>query len=72
MEIMVRVHTKSHKEKIIALGGNAYEVWLKEAPVENRANMKLIKLLKKYFNKNVKIISGKSSNKKKVFVEDGN
>lgn len=63
MKIEVKIHANSSQEKI-EKRGEKYEVWLKEKPVDNKANEKLLKILKKYFNKQVKIIKGlKSRNK---------
>lgn len=43
-----------------------YNVWIKEKPIENKANVALEKFLKKYFNKPVKIIKGLKSREKIV------
>ncbi len=47
-----------------------YLVKLKSRPENNKANIELLKLLKKYFKKNVKIKSGFTSRNKIVEVED--
>ncbi len=63
MKIKVRIHANSSQEKI-EKKGEKYEIWLKEKPRDNKANIALEKLLKKYFKKAVKIVKGlKSKNK---------
>ncbi len=68
MKIKVKLHPSSSQEKIEKLEENKYEVWLKEKPVDNKANEKLIKVLKKYFKKQVKIKSGFTSRNKIIEV----
>lgn len=68
MKIKVRVHPNSSQEKIKQSSKDNYEVWIKEKPLDGRANAKLIKLLKKSFKKSIKITSGLSSNNKIVEV----
>ena len=62
----IKLHPGSSKEEIKKIDEENYEVWLKEKPIDNKANIKLIKILKKYFGKEVKIKSGFSSRKKIV------
>lgn len=66
MKISVKVHTNSSQEKIEKLDDKNYEVWIKEKPIAGKANDELMRFLKKYFKKNVKIKSGFNS-RKKVF-----
>ena len=83
MRIKVKLHANSSQEKIEKKAENKYEVWLKEKPVDNKANEKLIKVLKKYFGtqgrtprekfslqgaKQVKIKSGLTSRNKIIEV----
>lgn len=64
MELKIKVHTNSSKEEIKKISEREYEVWLRKKAENNKANMELVKLIKKYFNKEVKIVSGlKSKNK---------
>ena len=58
MKIKVKIHLSSSKEEIRKLNEGEFEVWVKEKPVDNKVNIKLIKILKEYFNKEVKIVSG--------------
>ncbi|MEK6883804.1 MAG: DUF167 domain-containing protein [Nanoarchaeota archaeon] len=69
MIIKVKVHTLSEKQEIIKEPENIYTVHLKSPPENNKANIELIKLLKKHFKaKEVKIKSGLTSKKKLVEV----
>jgi uncharacterized protein (TIGR00251 family) len=64
MRIKIKVHVNSKQEKIVKISEGEFEVWIKERPIENKANKYLEKLFKKYFEKEVKIIKGlKSKNK---------
>ncbi|MFW5846778.1 MAG: DUF167 domain-containing protein [Nanoarchaeota archaeon] len=67
MKINVKLHPNSSQEKIsrIQNSENNYEVWIKEKPIDNKANISIIKFLKKYFKaKKINIKSGlKSKNK---------
>lgn len=65
MKISIKLHPNSSQEKIIEIEKDkSYEIWIKEKPVDGKANEKLIKLLKKYFKKDVKITSGFRSREK--------
>ena len=48
------------------LKNNEYEVWIKEKPLDNKANLELVKILKKHFKKDVKVKSGFTSRNKIV------
>ena len=65
MEIKIKVKTKSGKQKI-ENKDDFYIVSLKSAPENNKANLELIKVLKKYFGREVKIKSGFTSRNKVV------
>lgn len=70
MKIKVKLHPNSSQEKIKEIERDKeYEVWIKEKPIERKANEKLIKTMRKYFKKNIKIISGFSSRKKIVDIK---
>ena len=69
MKIIVKVKTKAGERKVVKLGDNNYEVWVKEIPEQGKANMAIIKLLAKYFKipqDSIKIIAGKSSHRKVI------
>lgn len=64
----VKVHANSSQEKIKEEVGEI-EVWIKEKPIEGKANDSIEKILKKYFKKRVKIVSGFNSKFKKILIE---
>lgn len=64
MIINVRVKPSSKKQEIKKLG-NVYEVSVKSKAEDNKANIELLKLLKKEFKKDFVIIKG-IKNKEKV------
>jgi hypothetical protein len=71
MKIKIKLHPNSSQEKIQEVEKNKeYEVWIKEKPIEGEANKELIRALKKYFKKQVEIVSGFSSRKKIVEILD--
>jgi len=63
MEVIVKANAKENK---IVKEGNIYKVSLKAKAKDNEANLALIKLMKKYFEKNVRIVSGFRSKRKKL------
>lgn len=70
MKIKIKVHANSSKNEIKKINEENYEIWLKEKPVNNKANKELIKILAKYFGKLVRIKSGFNSRKKIIEVGD--
>jgi len=66
MKIKIKLHPNSSKEEIKQISEKEFEVWMKEKPVDNKANLELIKMLKKYFKKEVEIKSGFTSRNKIV------
>lgn len=70
MRIKIKLHPSSSQEKIEEIEKDkTYEVWIKEKPIEGKANEELVKILKKYFKKQVTILSGLTSRNKIVDVE---
>ena len=70
MIVNVKVKTQSGKQEIVKLDEDSYIVSLKSIAENNKANIELLKLLRKYFKKHVKIVKGKTSrNKIAEFVE---
>ncbi|MCK5612258.1 DUF167 domain-containing protein [Candidatus Pacearchaeota archaeon] len=69
MKIKLKVHANSSQEKIIENSANSYEIWIKQKPVDGKANIYLEKILKKHFKKNVKITSGLTSKNKIIQLE---
>ena len=70
MKIKVKIHPNSSREEVVKLKEGEYEVWIKESPLEGKANIALEKILKKYFNKQCKIVFGFKSRKKVVEIID--
>lgn len=70
MNLKIKLHPNSSQEKIQKISEDDYEVWLKVKPIDNKANLELVKVLKKYFGKGLKIKSGlKSRNKVVEFID---
>jgi len=68
MKIKIKIHSNSSQEKIEKISENEFEVWIREKPIQGKANEELIKLLKKYFRKPVKIVFGFNSKIKLIEV----
>lgn len=66
MKIKVKIHPNSSQEKISKISKKEYIAWIKEKPIENKANISLIKLFKKELGLKIKIISGFTSKIKKI------
>ena len=67
MILQIKVKTQSGKQEITKISENEYKVSLKSPPENNEANLELIKILKKHFKaKEVKIIFGRTSRRKRV------
>jgi len=69
MLINIKVKIKSGEQRI-EKSGDGLIVYLKSEPENNKANIELIKLLRKYFGQDVNIIKGKTSRNKVVKVGD--
>ncbi len=70
MKITVKLHPNSSQEKIVEIEKDkSYEVWIKEKPIDGKANEELVKFLKKHFKKSVEIVSGFNSRIKIVDIE---
>ena len=69
MIIKVKVYLLPGKQKIIKKGLDEYEVYLKSRAENNKANVEMIKMLNKYFGKEIRIKSGKTSRRKIVEVK---
>ncbi len=69
MKILVKVVPNAKEEKILKINNESYKVYLKEKAEKGKANLRLIKILEKYFNRKVEIISGKFSRKKEILLK---
>ena len=70
MIIKIKVKAHSGKQEVNKIKNNEYLVYLKSVPENNKANVELIKLLKGYFKKEVKIKTGLHSKIKTIEVND--
>ena len=68
MKLKIKVHANSSKEEVKEINGEL-NIWLKEKAVDGKANLMLVKILKKYFGCDVKIKSGFTSRIKVVEVQ---
>ena len=68
MKLKIKVQPNSGRQEIIQLSEDEYKVFLKKSPEDNKANLELIKLLKKHFKSDVKIIKGHTSKNKIIEV----
>lgn len=66
MKIKIKLHPNSSQEKIEKIDEDFYEAWLKEKPIDGKANIALEKFLRKYFKKKAKIVFGLKSREKIV------
>lgn len=67
MKIRVLVKLKTKTGKIEKMGENNFKIWVKEAPVEGRANQAIVKMVADYFGitpSRVAIISGRTAKNK--------
>ena len=69
MNLQLKLHPGSSREKVDKISNKKYEVWIKERAIEGKANLGLVKILKKYFRaKKVEIKKGFTSRNKVVEV----
>lgn len=72
MKLNIRCFPHSGRQEIEKIEGiegdkNPYKVYLKSNPEDNKANIELLKFLKKHFKvKNIKLIKGRTSRNKVV------
>jgi uncharacterized protein (TIGR00251 family) len=66
MIIKIKVYPHSGKEEIIKINEDNYNVYLKKPAEDNKANIELLKLLKRHFGVEAKLIKGHTSRNKIV------
>lgn len=69
MKIQVKAKPGSREEKVEKLEDGSFVVWVKELPIQGKANIAILKVLATYFKvspSEVRLVSGFSS-KQKVF-----
>lgn len=69
LKIIVDVKAESREERIEKIGDNKYLIYVKAARNKGKANIAVLKLLKKHFGKNAKILNGHMSTRKIVEIE---
>jgi len=70
MKIFVRAKTGAKKQKIRQIDDDHFEVWIKEPPIDGKANNAIIDLLADFFNipkSSIELKSG-SKSKNKTFL----
>jgi uncharacterized protein YggU (UPF0235/DUF167 family) len=69
MRIVCLVKPNSSKEKIEKTGENQFIIWVHVPPIENKANLKVQKLLSDHFNipKNSVVLFKGGKSKRKIF-----
>lgn len=70
MYIHVRIKTKQKTESITQISDTKFEVSVKEEAKQNRANTRMLELVKEHFKSpQVKIVSGHHSPSKLISIE---
>lgn len=72
MKFSIKVKTNSKKTKIEKIGKDSYIVFVKDAPIEGRANEAVVRILAKYFSvakSQIEIISGFKSRQKIIEID---
>jgi uncharacterized protein (TIGR00251 family) len=70
MIIQIKVHPHSGKEEIVEISKDSYKVYLKKPAEDGKANTELLKLLKRHFGVEAKIIKGITNRNKIVKIGD--
>lgn len=83
MKVQIKVHVNSSQEKVVKIGENELaplgvpqntklwgKIWIKEKPIDGKANSAIEKLMKKYFNAGCEVVSGFSSRNKIIEVKN--
>jgi uncharacterized protein len=72
MKLFIKIKPNSKQSKIEQLDNKNYIIWIKEPPIENKANLELIKALSKHLKipkSNIKIVKGIKSKNKVIEIE---
>ncbi len=72
MKIFVKLKIKSSQEKVEKVDDKNYKIWVKEPPVNGRANKALIEVLADYFDtskSSIRILRGHKSRKKIIEIK---
>lgn len=69
MRIQVKAHPRSKKEEVLKKGDTLYEVWVKEAPEDGKANEAILRALARHLGVprlELSLMAGASSKNKWV------
>ena len=69
MRLNIKVQPNSGRQEVQKISEDEYKVFLKKSPEDNKANIELVKFLKKHYKKEVKIIKGFTSKRKVVEIK---
>jgi len=67
MKIAIKVQPRASKEEVVEGADGALKIYLKQAPVDGKANKALIEILAKHYKTkkhNIKIVTGHASRNK--------
>ena len=73
MKINIKVHLNSKTEKIEKDNQGVWQIYIRQKPIEGKANKKIIKMVGKYFKvklNQVFILSGMKSRNKVIEIEN--
>ncbi len=70
MIIKIKVYPHSGREEVIQVSENEYKIYLKKPAEAGKANIELLKLLRKHFNKTPIILKGLKSRDKIIEIKD--
>ncbi len=70
MIIKIKVYPGSGREEIIKISEYLYKAYLKKHAEAGKANLELLRLLKKHFNKTPIILKGLKSKDKIINIKD--
>jgi uncharacterized protein (TIGR00251 family) len=70
MIIKIKVYPSSGREEIVKVSEDSYKAYLKKHAENGKANIELLKMLKKHFNKTPIILKGLKSRDKIINIKD--
>ncbi len=70
LRVRIEVKTEAREEKIEKIDESHYLVWVKAPRIKGKANEAILKLLKHFFKRQVRLVSGATSTTKIVDVYD--
>ncbi len=73
MKISVKVKPGAKEKKIIKISDTQFEIWVKEPPIQGRANFAVTRALAEYFGvsvSNIRIVAGRASRQKIIEIKE--